>query len=154
MSRAAGRKDVRRWIDVARRGMGPYLQEQFESVMPVLFYGLPPDTGKPRHSIGLENSEPWLRKALEELRELQAALGVSRGVAKAAPTPARFEELHASGLVDEKVIADHEKEMRSPRTPKQLHDAIGSAKELTEATLRAALDRLAEPYEHGDDFRL
>jgi hypothetical protein len=86
------------------------------------------------------------------MQEMQAALGVRRGVAAAAPAPARFTELHASGLVDEKVIEDHAKEMRSPRTPKQLSDAIGSAKELTEATLRAALDRLGASYGAGDDL--
>jgi len=134
--------------------MGPYLQEQFEEVLPVLSLGLPPDTGKPRHFVGLDNGEPWLRKALHELQELQAALGVRRGVATAEPPPARFEELRASGLVDVRVIADHANEMLSPRTPRQLYNAIGSAKELTEATLRAALDQLAEPYGPRDDLPL
>jgi hypothetical protein len=138
-------EEVRRWFSVARRGMGPYLQKQFEDVLPVLSLGLPPDTGKSRHFVGLDNGEPWLRKALHELQELQAALGVRRGVATAEPPPARFEELRASGLVDVRVIADHANEMLSPRTPKQLCNAIGSAKELTEATLRAALDQLEEP---------
>jgi hypothetical protein len=41
--------------------------------------------------------------------------------------------------------------MLSPRTPRQLADAVGSAKELTEATLRAALDRLEVTYRSGDD---
>jgi len=144
--------ELRRWFNTARRGMSRYLQEQLDEVMPVLALGLPPATGKPRHAVGLENGEPWLRKALEELQEMQAVLGVRRGVAKQAPAPARFEELHASGLVGEKVIGDHAKEMLSPRTPKQVYDAIGSAKELTEATLRAALERLGEPYERGDDL--
>lgn len=144
-------KDVRRWFGTAGPTMGRYLQEQHD-ILPVIANGLPPDTGKPRHRIGLENGEPWLRKALEELRALQVVLGVRRGVATAAPAPARFEELHASGLVAEKVINDHAKEMRSPRTPRQLHNAIGSAKELTEATLRAALDRLEESYGRSDDL--
>lgn len=143
---------VRRWFNTARRGMGRYLQDQLEEVMPVLALGLPPPTGKPRHGVGLDNGEPWLREALEELQALQAALGVRRGVAKTAPAPARLEELHASGLVAEKVIDDHAKEMLSPRTPKQIYDAIGSAKELTEATLRAALERLGEPYGSGNDL--
>jgi hypothetical protein len=86
------------------------------------------------------------------MQEVQAALGVKRGIATKAPAPARFEELHASGLVSEKVINDHAKDMRSPRTSRQLYNAIGSAKELTEATLRAALDRLGESYGRGDDL--
>jgi hypothetical protein len=77
---------------------------------------------------------------------------VRRGVATTAPAPARFEELHASGLVGEKVIDDHAREMLSPHTPKQLYNAIGSAKELTEATLRAALDRLGESHRQRDDL--
>ena len=48
------------------------------------------------------------------------------------------------------MINDHAKDMVSPRTPKQLADAIGSAKELTEATLRASLDRLGETYKPND----
>jgi hypothetical protein len=143
-------KDVRRFFENTQKAMGEYLQEQFPKVLGVLARGLPPPTGKPRHALGLGNLEPWLRHALEELQQVQAVLGVSRRVAAGAPAPARFEELHASGLVDEKVIADHEKVMRSPRTPKQLSDAIGSAKELTEATLRAALDRLDLSYKSGD----
>ena len=144
--------DVRRWFASAIQGMGRYLQEQTAEVLPVLALGLPPDDGKPRHTVALDNGVPWLTKALEELRDLQAAIGVRRGVTRTSPAPARFEELHASGLVDEKVIADYAKEMLSPRTPRQLYTAIGAAKELTEATLRAALDRLSEPSEPSDDL--
>jgi hypothetical protein len=91
---------------------------------------------------------------LEELKALQSVLGVRRGVSAAAPAPARFEELHASGLVSEKVIRDRAKEMRASRTVGQRSKAIGSAKELTEATLRGALDRLGEPYGPRDDLRV
>ena len=145
-------KPVRRWFAAAQRGMGPYLQDEFVDVAPTLAYGLPPDTGKPRHRIALDNGVPWLQQALKELRALQDALGIRRDVAAAAPAPARFEELHASGLVSEKVINDRAKDMRAPRTPGQLSKAIGAAKELTEATLRAALERLGEPYAPRDDL--
>ena len=43
-------------------------------------------------------------------------------------------------------------DMRNPQTPKQLANAIGAAKELTEATLRAALDRLGEPWAPQDEM--
>jgi hypothetical protein len=142
---------LRKELNRVRRTLGPYLQDQFEKVLPTAAF-VPPDTGKPRHTIVLENGEPNLRQALKELRGLQASLGVRRGVATTAPPPARFEELYASGLVDEKVVADHAKAMLSPRTPRQLADAIGSAKELTEATLRAALDRLEVAYRRDDDL--
>jgi hypothetical protein len=45
----------RKWFITARKGMGSYLQEQYEDVLPALYNGLPPDRGKPRHHIGLEN---------------------------------------------------------------------------------------------------
>jgi Abortive infection C-terminus len=145
--------DVRRWFSAARRGLKRYLQDQFEDVLPVLAVGLPLDTGKPRHTIAVENGVPWLMKARDELRELRSVLGVRRGVSSRAPASARFEELHASGLVAENVIDDYTREMHSPHTPKQLSQAIGAAKELTEATLRAALDRLGEPPPAKDDLQ-
>lgn len=145
-------KDVRRWFINARYRLERYLQDQMEEYLPVLTLGLPPDTGKPRHWIGLDNGEPWLRNAVEELREFRGVLGVRRNVAEVGPAPARFEELHASGLVAANVINDRAKEMLAPHTPRQLYNAIGSAKALTEATLRAALERLGEPYKNRDDL--
>jgi Abortive infection C-terminus len=147
-------KDVRRWFQTTRKGMGRYLQDQMPEYAPVLTLGPPPDDGKPRHTIALDNGVPWIRKAKEELAQLQNAVGVRRGVAQVAPSPAGFEELHASGLVEEAVIRDRAKEMLSPRTPRQRYSAIGAAKELTEATLRAALDRLGESYKPRDDLPL
>jgi hypothetical protein len=147
-------KDVRRWFSLTRRGMSRYLQDGLDDVVPVLAAGLPPDTGKPRHTVALDNGVPWLTEARDEMRKLQATLGVRRGVATAARAAGRFEELHASELVGDQVIDDYAKEMLSPRTPKQLHNAIGAAKELTEATLRAALDRLGESYASRDDLPL
>ena len=37
--------------------------------------GLPPADGKPRHTIHIDNGEAWLSKTVDELRELQSALG-------------------------------------------------------------------------------
>lgn len=147
-------KDTRRWFAKARTSLGKYFQDQMLEALPVITFGLPPDTGKPRHHIGLENGVPWLNHALVELRAVQDALGVARDVARTASVPARFEELHASGLVAANVIDDRSKEMLAPRTQKQLADAIGAAKELTEATLRAALDRLGETYAARDELAL
>jgi hypothetical protein len=145
-------KQVRRCFKTAREGMMRYLQDQLGGFAPVLALGLPPDTGKPRHRVGLDNGEPWLKKALEELQEVQAALGIKtwRGHESACPCPIRGVARFRPGR--QKVINDHAKDMRSPRTPKQLYDAIGSAKELTEATLRAALERLGESYRPGTIF--
>ena len=107
---------LRHWFGVTGRGMDKYLQGQMEEFLPIISAGLPPKDYKPRHWIGIENGEPWLRNALQELRELQASIGVSRGVASSSPAPARFEELLASGLIEERVVIDRAKEMRSPRT--------------------------------------
>lgn len=110
-------KDVRRWFSNARYRLGHYLRDQMEEFLPVLTLGLLPDTGKPRHWIGLDNGEPWLRSAIEELQEFRGILGVRRNVAEVAPAPARFEELHAPGLVAANVINDRAKEMLAPHTP-------------------------------------
>jgi hypothetical protein len=134
-----------RWSDKTTKAMSTYLQDQFDEVLPVLRAGRPRYRYVSRthewHDPTFDERERWLKRALKELSQLQSVLGVSRDVAKALTAPVRFEELHASGLVGKKVVNDHARVMRAPRTSKQLSDAIGSAKELTEATLRAALDR-------------
>lgn len=66
-------KDFDRWFDRSGQTMRKYLQDRFASVLPVLAAGVPPDTGKPRHVIVLDAAEPWLEKAVAELRDLQAA---------------------------------------------------------------------------------
>jgi hypothetical protein len=79
----------RKWFSTTQQGMAPYLQEQFEDALPVLAAGLPPDRGKPRHAIGLDNGVPWLKNALDDLRELETALGgpiVERAKMSAATT--------------------------------------------------------------------
>jgi hypothetical protein len=95
--------------------------------------------------------EHWTRKALGELRALRASFGVRRNVA--ARAPARFEEVRAFGLIDGAVIDGWVKDVASPRTPKELADAIGAAKEIAEASLRAGLDRLTVPWTDRDDLQ-
>jgi hypothetical protein len=74
----------RRWFNATGRALAPFLQEQLavpwggrgedDGVLPTLSAGLPPDSGKPRHRIGIDNGEEWLRKTLDELRELQTEI--------------------------------------------------------------------------------
>jgi hypothetical protein len=123
------------------RLQGSYTEDQAEALLPRLTALIPPDTGKPRHARTIHTIEPWLRVAIDELLALRDAVGVSRNVTVAEP-PGRFEELRASGLVNPAVIDGYSRAMAAPRTPKQLLDAIGASKEITEATLRAALERL------------
>ena len=88
----------RKWFMGTGKTLFKYLQEQLnppwnsapedQDVLPVLSNGLPPDDGKPRHSIGLDNSKDWLSKALDELRDLAAQFP--------APAPAPRSKASAS----------------------------------------------------------
>lgn len=60
------------------RGLRPPGLDDVPEVLPVLGAGLPPDTGKPRHTIHIDEGEEWLRKTLDELRELQSVLASSK----------------------------------------------------------------------------
>lgn len=67
-------REFREWLHDTREAMSDYLGEQLADVLPVIEFGVPLGTGKPGHAIGLDNGEPWLRDALDELRELQNVL--------------------------------------------------------------------------------
>jgi hypothetical protein len=72
----------RRWFNATGNALVKFLQEQLnpswnsapgdDEVLSTLSNGLPPDDGKPRHSIGIESGEEWLSKTLDELRTLAA----------------------------------------------------------------------------------
>jgi hypothetical protein len=145
--------DLDRWRDGARRAMQGYLQDQFSDLLPTLDRPIPRQGGERRSHISLDNGEPWLHMAVDELKKMQAALGVQRAIPPSAPSSDRFAELRGSGLIEAKVVSDNAKAMAAPRTAKQLNDAIGAAKELTEATLRGALDQLGESPKTTDDLQ-
>ena len=141
---------VERWRVNARHNLQKYLQEQTETKLPVLSAPLPKSSdqmklGKRRERTELEVLVPWLGTARAELERLLGMLGVKRSIVSVSDESLRFAELHASGLVEDAVVRDHARDMASPRTPKQLAVAIAAAKELTEATLRAALEQIGEP---------
>jgi hypothetical protein len=142
--------DVVRWLRSVGSFVARHLGEKAEETLPDLMTPIPPDTGKPRHVRNIDTMEPSLRAALAELLDLQTTLGVSRNVSVLPPPAARFAELRASGLVELPVIDGHARDMKDPKSPKQLADAIGAAKELTEATLRAALDRVTVAWAAND----
>jgi hypothetical protein len=100
--------DFRRWFNRTGQSLHKFLREQLigvprwmrapgmdskeEDVMPIFGAGLPPDTGKPRHTIHLDEAEEWLRGALDELRELQSVLPPPKRAARReaeAPAPDR-----------------------------------------------------------------
>jgi len=140
-------RDVDAWSERALRAMRSYLQGQFSEVLPTVANGFPYKA----HT--LDGATLWLRKAVDELQQMQAALGVQRAIAPSPPAPTRFAELLGSGLVDARVVRDSAKSMSTAlSTPKHLNEAIGAAKELTEATLRGALDQLGQPPRSRDDL--
>jgi hypothetical protein len=145
-------RDILRWVTQTRRTMKKYLQGQLETVLPSLVSGPPSTTTGRLRRITLDDSVPWLLAVEREFLELHAVLGARRNVSETTATTASFVELHASGLVEESLIDDRAAEMCANRTPKQLARAIGSAKELTEATLRGALDQLNEQDTSNDDL--
>jgi hypothetical protein len=146
--------DVERWRTAVFRTLRQRLGAEARRELPQMTMDWPPNTGKPRHARRIEWVEPWLLEGLGELEALRDLLGVRRGVAAASPPSARFAELHLSGLVQAAVIEGLAGDMNGPRTPHQLANAIGAAKELTEATLRAALDRMGEPWRDRDELAL
>ena len=66
------------WSERTKRVMRDYLQEQFNDTLPTIMGGVPPQTGKPRHRVSLDNGEPWLREAVDELRQMQAPQAATR----------------------------------------------------------------------------
>jgi hypothetical protein len=80
-------RDFRRWFMATGGTLAKYLQDQLvptwarrppagseEALLPVFAAGLPPDTGKPRHVIHINEGVEWLQHALQELRELRSIL--------------------------------------------------------------------------------
>lgn len=144
-------QEVSRWRTSVIRGLGKYLHEQSEGLLPLTSSWPRDEEGRGVPFLTVVEGEPWLVAARAELSSLQDLMGVRRSIASATPAT-RFTELRASGLVGEKMIADHEQAMVRHRTPRQLTLAIGSAKEITEAVLRAALDRLGVDWRTGEEL--
>ena len=75
-------KEFRKWFAETAKAMSGCLQDQFASALPTLAYGLPPEDGKPRHTVALSNGESWLQQAIAELRELREAVGAAPATAQ------------------------------------------------------------------------
>lgn len=146
--------EVQKWRAATVQSVERCLLHQARDLVPTVVTWIPPEDGKPRHERSVEGMESWLRQAVSELVALLDMLGVARNVAPAAPPPGRFAELEASGLVDPSVVAHCVRQMSTLNTPARRHYAIGAAKEITEATLRAALNRMQEPWRPTDDLGL
>ena len=70
-------REVQGWFEHARVAMSRYLEEQLQNVLPIIDFGLPRTTGKPSYATQIDRNEPWLRRALEELREFRDVLAES-----------------------------------------------------------------------------
>lgn len=143
---------MERWRVNVAQSMRRHLLAQVQDIVPAVLEWIPPETGKPRHARSVATMEPWLLEAVDDLLALRAKLGVGRNVAASGSPPGRLEELEASGLVDSAVLKGYARQMSTLNTPARRHYAIGAAKEITEATLRAALTRLGEPWRPTDDI--
>ena len=67
-------RNLRAWFEDTRETMSTYLQGQLRDVLPIIEFGLPRTTGEPRYATSVDRNEPWLRKALEELKDFQVAI--------------------------------------------------------------------------------
>ena len=142
---------VSRWRGNVTTTANRQLADQVDDVLPHLTRPWPqPAVGHKGEGL-IPAVEKWLHSTLEELRELRAALGVRRNVP--VTSVGRFDEIRASGLIDAGVIDGWTKDSANLRTPKQIADAIGTAKEIAEAVLRAALDNLGVPWKKTDGLQ-
>jgi hypothetical protein len=99
----------RKWFMGTGNALFKYLQGQLnppwnslpedQAVLPVLSNGLPPDDGKPRHGIGLDNSEDWLSKTLNELRDLAAQFPAPAPAPRKASASSRREPFLSKPVV-------------------------------------------------------
>lgn len=76
---------------------------------------------------------------LEWVQALLARIPTRRNVDRVSPEGIRLAELRNSGLVDSQLIDNLERKMTGKLTLSRTRDAIGAAKEIVEATLRATL---------------
>src|SRR5262245_54296665 len=70
-------RNLRAWFEDSRETMSKYLEEQLQDGLPIIEFGQPRTTGTPSYATSVDRNEPWLRRALEELKDFQVALSVS-----------------------------------------------------------------------------
>ena len=92
------------------------------------------------HATELDQFSVFVKNRILGLQELCDRIRVRRNVDRVAPLGIRLDELRDSNLVDIDLLSNLEAKMKLSMTPRNLRDAIGAAKEVTEATLRAVLE--------------
>lgn len=130
---------IRKWVaDVDDAAMRIFTQDRFKSYQAI---GGPPPLAASREDPGsIERSLTTLSDdigvRLEELRGSLRDLGENEDVAPAIrDAPGGWP--HLRGLVGDSVIDGHLRHMRARRTRAEISSAIGSAKEIVEATFKA-----------------
>ena len=134
------------WSRSVARNLVQHLPEDAERAAPAFF-----PASRPKEP-SLDHHEGRMRGEVADLRALVDRLGTRRDVQRVAPSGIRLDELRASGLVDDRVIEAAARKMERTATVQQRRDCIGAAKEIAEATLRGALDRLDVSWRRRDDL--
>lgn len=96
------------------------------------------------HAARLEEARSWIEADLLVLRQILSRVPARRALDPVAPTAVRLDELWNAGLLDPEVLRSYEQRMSGIGSRQKAPVAIGAAKELVEATLKAALERLDE----------
>jgi hypothetical protein len=89
--------------------------------------------------------ETYIQTDLATLSHLVLTIPAKKQLEAVAARSVRLDELWASALLDRQLMLSYEKRMSAVDTPRTALEAIGAAKELVEAALKAALQRLKQP---------
>ena len=96
-------------------------------------------------SAHLDQLETYLETDLAILNHLVLTIPAKKQRDAVAVRSVRLDELWTSALLDPQLMLSYEQRMSAIGTPRNAVVAIGAAKELVEATLKAALQRLKQP---------
>ncbi len=96
-------------------------------------------------SARLDQLETYLQKDLATLSHLVLTIPDKKQRDAVAVRSVRLDELWTSALLDPQLMLSYEQRLSTIGTPRSAVVAIGASKELVEATLKAALQRLNQP---------
>jgi hypothetical protein len=110
-----------------------------------LFGSISLDARPDSPSARLDQLETHIQRDLTTLSHLVLTIPVKKQQKALAARSVRLDELWTSALLDPQLMLSYEQRMSTIGTPRGAVVAIGAAKELVEATLKAALHRLNQP---------
>jgi hypothetical protein len=103
------------------------------------------DARRDSPSARVDQLETYLQTDLATLGHLILAIPAKKQREAVAARSVRLDELWTSALLDPQLMLSYEQRLSTIGTPRSAVVAIGAAKELVEATLKAALQRLHQP---------